>query len=221
MRMMNLVVDSREQNRIEPAKEFFTGKGYDVEVRQLAVGDYLFDDRVVFEFKTQSDFINSILDNRVFNEAVDQQLEYPYHFVVIQGTNRDRKRAIEEVNTYQRFTLDQYYGAIARLNTYTTVIQSTGLLEDAFLQMHKQVDKCLDGKPVCKKFDNKAANPAFNALCYCLKDVKDTRARNIVDHLGLKTWSDVYHLTLEDLRNVPGIGDVLAEKIISQINMMG
>ena len=205
MRMMNLVVDSREQNRIEPAKEFFTGKGYDVEVRQLAIGDYLFDDRVVFEFKTQSDFINSILDN----------------FVVIQGTNRDRKRAIEEVNTYQRFTLDQYYGAIARLNTYTTVIQSTGLLEDAFLQMHKQVDKCLDGKPVCKKFDNKAANPAFNALCYCLKDVKDTRARNIVDYLHLKTWSDVYHLTLEDLKNVPGIGDRLAEKIITQINMMG
>ena len=104
MSAMNLVVDSREQNRIEPAQDYFTSKGYDVEVKQLAIGDYLFDDKVVFEFKTQSDFINSILDNRVFNEAVDQQLEYPYHFVIIQGTNRDRKRAIDEINTYQRFT---------------------------------------------------------------------------------------------------------------------
>ena len=77
--MMNLVVDSREQNRIEPAQDYFTSKGYDVEVKQLAIGDYL----------------------------------------------------------------------------------------------------------------------------------------------HLKTWSDVYHLTLEDLKNVPGIGDRLAEKIITQINMMG
>lgn len=33
--MMDLIVDSREQNRIEPAQDYFTSKGYNVQVGQL------------------------------------------------------------------------------------------------------------------------------------------------------------------------------------------
>lgn len=218
------MVDSREQKRINQAKEYFTDNkelktDYTVIQKELPTGDYVFDGKVVFEYKTQSDFISSITDGRVFNEAIKQSETYPYHFVIIQGTNRDRKKALEYAGS---FTIEQYYGAIARLNTYTTVINCTGLMEDAFYQMHVQAKKCLDGKDVkIKHFDVKSGNPAFNALCYCLDDVADIRAKNIVNHLHLKTWSDVYHLTKQDLLSVPGIGEATSESIICQINEMG
>ncbi len=218
------MVDSREQKRINRAKEYFTDNkelktDYTVIQKELDTGDYVFDGKVVFEYKTQSDFISSITDGRVFNEAIRQSETYPYHFVIIQGTNRDRKTALEYAGS---FTIEQYYGAIARLNTYTTVINCTGLIEDAFYQMHVQAKKCLDNKDIkIKHFDCKSGNPAFNALCYCLDDVADTRAKNIVNHLHLKTWSDVYHLTKQDLLTVPGIGEATSESIICQINEMG
>ena len=218
-----MLIDSREQKRIQKAKEYFTTDElkteYNIKVQELKTGDYVFNNQVCFEYKTQSDFISSIIDGRVFNEAIRQSETYPYHFIIIQGTNRDRKKALEYAGN---FTLKQYYGAIARLNTYTTVIQSTGLTEDAFYQMHIQVNKCLDNKEIkVKHFDVKSGNPAFNALCYCLDDVADIRAKTIVNSLGLKTWSDVYHLTKQDLLSVDGIGEVLSESIINQINQMG
>ena len=221
---MELLVDSREKKRIDKAKDYFIDnedlrESYTVTQKELDTGDFVFDNKVCFEYKTQSDFISSIVDGRVFNEAIKQSETYPYHFVIIQGTNRDRKNALEYAGC---FNLKQYYGAIARLNTYTTVINCTGLTEDAFYQMHVQAKKCLDNKNIkIKHFDVKSGNPAFNALCYCLDDVADERAKSIVNHLGLKTWSDVYHLTRQDLLKVPGIGDVLSESIICQINEMG
>lgn len=220
---MELLVDSREQKRIEQAQVYFKnnedlGEQYEVTVKELPTGDYVFNNQVCFEYKTMPDCMSSIVDGRIFNEAIRQSETYPHHFVIIQGTNRDRKRALE----YAGISLKHYYGAIARLNKYTTVINCTDLTEDAFYQMHVQAKKCLDDKDIkVKHFDVKSGNPAFNALCYCLDDVADGRAKNIVNTLGLKTWSDVYHLTKEDLLKVSGIGDVIADSIICQINEMG
>lgn len=211
-------IDSREQSRIKLAEEYFQQLDYEVRVEQLPCGDYIFNNKVCFEYKTQTDFIGSILDNRVFNEAINQLEQFDYHFVIINGSPRDLQRAVKEVNNHQGFNMKQYYGAIARLNTHTTVITVPGSIDDAFYQMHIQAEKCMDSKPLCKKFDNKDKNPAFNALCYCLNGINSGRASNIVDELDLLTWGDVYHLTQEDLLRVPGIGSKLASNIMRQIN---
>ena len=217
-------MDSREKKRINQAKEYFTNNedlktNYNVIQKELPTGDFVFNNQVCFEYKTMQDCMSSIVDGRIFNEAIKQSETYPYHFVIIQGTNRDRKQALSYAGS---FNLKQYYGAIARLNTYTTVINCTGLTEDAFYQMHVQAKKCLDGKDIkIKHFDVKSGNPAFNVLCYCLDDVAETRAKAIVNHLHLKTWSDVYHLTRQDLLEVPGIGEEISKSIIHQINEMG
>lgn len=212
---MEVIIDSREQSRIKTATDYFTKLGYKVNVKELNTGDYLFNNKVVFEFKTQDDFIGSILDGRVFNEAIKQKENYQYHFVIIQGTSKDRTTALQ--NPHRTFTLEQYLGAIARLNTYTTVIQSPGLLNEAFYTMHKQTEKILDGKTLVKRFGTKSINPAFNFLAYCVDDIKGERAKKIVNTLGLNNLQDVMELSYNDLINVDGIGDKLANKIIKTI----
>ena len=68
---MLVQISDKEQKRIKPATEYFTELGLEVEVTNLQYGDYIFNQKVAFEFKTIPDFIASIQDNRVFNEAIN------------------------------------------------------------------------------------------------------------------------------------------------------
>ena len=211
--MKEITIDTRETHRIKQAAKYFAEQGYKVNTEKLQTGDYLINNKVVFEFKTWPDFMSSITDNRLFNESISQIEEYNYHFVVIHGTNRDYKQA------YQHNGLDHtnITGAIARLNTYTKIIRGTGTLEDTFELMKVTAEKCLDDKILCKNFGTKSINKAFNCLAFCVDDINAKRAKTIVNTLNLNTIGDIYNLTYEDLVKVPGIGDILATKILEAI----
>ena len=210
---MEVIIDSREQSRIPIAKEYYESQGLKVSVKELDTGDYLFDNKVVFEFKVWSDFMASITDGRLWNETQKQMENYDIHFIVIHGTNRDYQSAIQHVGIEDKHIT----GAIARLNTYTKIIRGTGTLTDTFELMKCTAEKCQDKKTLVRQFDTKSVNPAFNVLAYCVDDIKGERAKNIVNFLGLKTITDVTNLTYDDLVSVPGIGDILAKKILEAI----
>lgn len=210
---MKLIIDSREKDRIPIAKTYFEDKGYTVTVEQLPTGDYLFNDKIVMEFKTWPDFMASITDNRLFNETISQIENYNIHFLVLHGTNRDYHEAFQHNGIEDKHIT----GAIARLLTYTKIIRSTGTINDCYNLMMITAEKCLDNKTLCKNFGTKSVNPAFNVLSRCVDDINAERAKNIVNFLGLKTINDVCNLTYEDLIKVPGIGDVLANRILTAI----
>lgn len=210
---MHLQIDSREKDRIPIAKTYFEDKGYKVTVEQLPTGDYLFNDKIAMEFKTWSDFMSSITDGRLWNESQKQMENYNIHFVVIHGTNRDYMEAFQ----HNGLEHEMITGAIARLNTYTKIIHGTRTIQDTFELMRVTAEKCLDDKTLCRQFGTKSVNPAFNVLAYCVDDIKGERAKNIVNFLGLQTITDITNLKHEDLLKVPGIGPVLAEKIMKAI----
>lgn len=213
---MNVVVDFREQTRITKARDYYE----DVMVEELEVGDYLFDDTVVFEYKTFEDFIASIFDGRVFNQAVNQFLEYKYHFVILElGVGFDLEASLDE-QEYLRgvcVTKEQYYGAIARLNTYTTVIPVCGDSKDCFQVMETQARKCLEDKTLVKHYNIKTGNSALNYLCNNVQRVSLVKAEAIADGLELETLEDLLDLNKEKLVSVEGVGDKTAESILKQI----
>ena len=90
---MIVTIDSREKDRKERAEIFYSGKGHETKIEMLEVGDYLFNDQVVFEYKEIGDFMSSITNESLFNEAANQSLKYPYHYVVIVG---DMKSFVKE-----------------------------------------------------------------------------------------------------------------------------
>ena len=210
---MNCIIDSREQSRIPIAKEYYESQGLNVSVKELNTGDYLFDNEVVMEFKTFSDFISSITDGRLFNETISQIENYDMHFLVLHGTNRDYQQALLHTEIGEKHVT----GALARLLTFTKIIRGTGTLTDTFELMRVTAEKCLDDKTLVRQFGTKSVNPAFNVLAYCVDDIKGERAKNIVNFLGLQTITDVTNLTYDDLIKVPGIGDVLAKKVLEAI----
>ena len=211
--MKTITIDSREQNRIKPAKTYFENEGYEVKIQELTTGDYLFNDKVVMEFKTWPDFISSITDGRLWNETIKQMETYPIHFVVIHGTNRDYKQAFEHNGLEDKHIT----GAIARLNTYTKIIRGTGTLTDTFELMKATAEKCLDNKTITRQFDTKTINPAFNYLAYCIDGIKGERAKTIVNTLKIETLNDLLKLDEKQLTSVPGIGPALSQKILEAI----
>ena len=211
--MKELIIDSREKDRIPIAKKYYENQGYKVEIKELPTGDYLFNNKIVMEFKTWPDFMSSITDGRLWNETQKQMENYQIHFVVIHGTNRDYQDAFQHNGLEDKMIT----GAIARLNTYTKIIRGTGTITDTFELMMVTAEKCQDNKTLVRQFGTKSVNPAFNVLAYCVDDIKGERAKNIVNFLGLKTITDVTNLTSDDLLKVPGIGPVLATKIMEAI----
>lgn len=218
---MKVVIDSREQNRIKLAQDYFNKQGLETTIKELEIGDYIFtdgNDQVVFEFKTIEDFISSIQDNRIFNEAINQAENFNYHYVIIQGNEAERAKQIKISKNYHEVNYYQYLGAIASLNRYTTVIESYSIAEnEAFYRMLITAKKCLQNKPIVRRYPRKDINPAFNFLCYCIHGLNGKRATEIVKTYDLHSLKDLQSLNKEKLISITGIGDKLAEKILNAI----
>ena len=62
----NVVIDNREKySRKINALKFFKSKQDYVKIDELQIGDFLFNDTVVFEYKDLSDFVKSVKNRRV------------------------------------------------------------------------------------------------------------------------------------------------------------
>ena len=216
---MLVQIDVREKGRVKSAKEYYESQNLDVEICELPIGDYVFDDKVCFEFKLVSDFVASIQDNRVFNQAIEMSENYDYAFVVIHGDMATRSKCIAMSRNYREVNVFQYIGAISSLNRYVTVLQCySPFINESYYTMMTQAKKCLSNKPIVKKFPRKHKNTARNYLAYCIYGVSAKRAEDIVNTLDLHTLEDLLYLKHEHLTSVPGIGSKLADKIIDSIS---
>ena len=216
---MNITIDAREQNRIETATQYYESQGHNVTIKELPIGDYIFQDKVVFEYKTIPDFITSIQDGRVFNQAINMAENYDYHYIIIQGDEHTRSRSIGMSKNYIPVNITQYLGAIASLNRFTTVIESYNpIIQEAYYRMLVTAKKALQDKPIVKKFPRKHKNPAFNYLCYCIYGINAKKAKLITDTYELKSLNDLLQLTTEDLTLIEGIGEKTAKNIIEAIH---
>ena len=163
---MKITIDSREQKRIKSATEYYEKQGLEVEVKEEQTGDYIFNDKVVFEFKTIPDFVSSIQSGRVFNQAINQAENYDYHYVIIQGDEHARAKALAMSRNYREVTYFQYLGAIASLNRYTTVIESySPFIHEAYYRMLVTANKALSQKPIVKKYPRKDRRKVLNVFC--------------------------------------------------------
>ena len=218
---MIVKIDTREQDRIKTATEYYKKQGLEVTVEELEIGDYIFTDghdEVVFEFKTIADFVSSIQNNKIFNQAISQAENYNHHYVIIQGNESTRAKCIAMSRHYQEVNYYQYLGAIASLNRYTTVIESySPYIDEAYYRMLIQAKKCLQNKPIVKRFPKKDKNPAFNFLCHDVYGINWKKAKTIVETLNLHTKKDLDQLTKEKLTQIDGIADKTAEKILKAI----
>ena len=225
---MQVVIDSRENSRKDRAEIFYSGKGHTAKVEMLDVGDYLFDDQVVFEYKEIGDFMSSILNESLFNEAANQSLIYPFHYVMIVGDMRNyveknwvysKSRWSGDYPKYIVSNYSRYYGALRRLRTFTTPIECSDE-KQAFDEMLLQAIKCLDGKT---KFYSNVTRPVpsqdpIDVLLTSCKGVSSKKAESIRKTHNLSNIYDLMNLTINNFEEVEGIGSKTSTNIYEFIH---
>ena len=212
---MLITVDNREYVRLNEILEFYGNlPDCTCEVTTLTTGDFIFTDNngsVCFEFKTVEDFIASIKDKRVFNQSISMYEEFDYHYVIIVGSDLDRENAFVTEGLKE----DNYYTAIAKINTYSTVI-TVHDNELAYNMMKWEAEKCLEDNFVYKRLPIKSPNPAQNLLLMC-KDIGDETATLLKEELNIYSFHDLTRISYDDLIRIRGIGDKTATKILEYI----
>lgn len=208
---MYVKIDNREKDRTQIACDYYTQKGLNAEITTLPVGDYIFNDKVVFEWKLISDFIASVKLKRVFNQSIEMYENFDYHYVIIVGSDVE----LENCLVLDGLRPSAYYGAITRLNTYTTVINAPDEFT-AYELMMCQAEKCLDDDFVYKRLPIKTPNPAQNLLLLC-KDIGDETVKLLKDELHIYSFNDLKQISYDDLINIHGIGPKTANMILEYI----
>ena len=148
--MKRVCIDDREQKRGFRAFQYYRDETtFKPEAHELMYGDFVFSNsetelQVAFEYKTIEDFISSIYDNRVFNQALNQSNCFDYHFVVLVGSDKEKQELIRERKHYtgEYMSNSQFYGAYASLLNITSLVQVPNE-KTAFLVMGKISEKCL------------------------------------------------------------------------------
>lgn len=221
--MITVWIDDREQSRVKPAYNFFNElEDYKTYVMELPIGDYVFKGEngitVAFEYKTIEDYLASLSDNRVFNQALDQSNNMDYHFIIIVGTPEELNQCIKDKKHYtgRYMSLKEYYGSFGSLLNVTSIIQVPNQ-NHAFQCMESTARHCIDTKPVLKRFKKSRGTPAIRLLANNVEKVGYKTAEKICETLGLKSINDVLCLDFDDLVSVDGIGDCKAENILLQL----
>jgi ERCC4-type nuclease len=217
--IVKLYIDDREDNRrinrvIEKNPE------YNPQIKHLRYGDYHYitntGTRVIWEYKTGSDFLSSIQDNHLHNQVYNMKKHYDLTFLMIQVSDWEYL-----LQSYKRVTgidisLKRVAGQIALFNGHTTVIQCKNM-SYALYMMKRQSEKIIEDKPLLYKFNKKSPNYAENRL-NCIYGVSSELAEQITNTLNLKSEKDLMNLTINDLRIVEGIGYKKAENILQSLH---
>lgn len=180
--------------------------GCEVEFRQLDVGDYVLSDRIVVERKSCRDFVDSLLDGRLFDQLRALQV-YPRPVLVLEG---------DSLSGHRNVSPDAIYGALASvtIDYGIPVLQSHDPAETARLLVAIAKREQQRGD---RKLAVRAAKPPMNDaerrryLVCGLPGISDTLATRLLDHFG--TVEAVMTADAATLAAVPGIGVAKAREV--------
>ncbi len=180
-------------------------------MKQLDVGDYLLSKRVAVERKTCDDFINSIVDGRLFKQLTELKNNFDYPILIIEGDNIiDEKRKVHP---------NAIRGAIAAvaMDFSMPIITTKCALETSEMLLAIAKREQLDnGKSnsIRGKKKAKSMNHHQEFLVCGLPTISTGTARKMLKHFG--SPEKIFAATEEELTALGGIGPKKA-KIIRKI----
>ena len=221
--MVLLCIDNREsKTRINSARQFF--ENYEIKVGTYPVGDFIFDNKVVFEYKTASDIVSSIMDGRVFRQ-VEKMKQYPFSYVIVVGNvakeiHERNENYWNRKNQVKQFTVRNYLGALARLQIESKVIHVDNN-QQCWTIMDFIVKKLLNDNPNVRGVDKPKvtlSDPIATFLsCIYVNESQRLGIKTAVmirEYLHLESLHDLLDVKYDDLIKVKGVGVKTAKKIM-------
>jgi len=203
---VTIVIDQRESKEFDVA---LTGFGATIERKQLELGDFLCSERLVIERKTRSDFEQSIIDGRLFNQLHNLVASYLRVVVLVEGESTEGRISKEALlGAYAALVSD--FGATI---FFTRNSEKTAELVFA-LAKHEQVAKKTPMRVFAKR---KTLTISSNqrAIVEMLPMVGPKLAKALLNHF--KNVENVMIASEEELKKVAGMGEKRGKAIRSII----
>lgn len=178
----------------------------DVKVQAMAVGDYQVSDEVVIERKTAKDFVDSIVDKRLFKQARSLMEEFKRPLIILEGD--DLYNGMINPNAIRgsitSIALDFGISIIPTRNAQDTaaMIKRIAIREQSGEKTPIQIRT--DKKPV-----NLWEQQLF--IIESLPNIGPVNAKNLLEHFG--TVANIINASESQLQEVEGIGKKTAANI--------
>lgn len=178
----------------------------DVSVKTMAVGDYQVSDDVAIERKTAKDFVDSIVDKRLFKQATELREEFKKPIIILEGDD-----------LYSGFiNPNAIRGSIASiaLDFGISIIPTRNAQDTAAMIKRIAVREQKGEKsPIAVRTERKPTS-MWEQQIYIIESLPNigpVNAKKLLEHFG--TVSNVINASASELQEVEGIGKKTAENI--------
>lgn len=225
---MKLLIDSRENSELtERVIEKAQSLNVPFEKQWLEIGDYVFND-VCFEAKSSFDFIQSIVNKRLWNQLDNMDRAYVNNLVIVYGSFEDGfRKHLEHIKTSMNKTAQRvilrkkFFGSMSKiiLDTDCSIIWVRDALTAAELiavvckmQPH---DREVYIPRIVKQKKISTTDLRVDVLS-TIKGVSDKKAKLLIKKFG--SIMEIGEATPSELSEIDGIGNVLAKRIVDTLN---
>jgi Fanconi anemia group M protein len=201
---LSLIVDSREKsNRIVRQ---LVDQGCDIQLKQLEIADYILDEHTGVEFKTKQDFVDSIVDGRLFNQAGSLARNFNKPLIVVQGE--------EDIYSLRNIHSNAIIGALSTLATSFRIPILFTKNDDETAQLFMSIIK--RQKTDLATFSMHAGKPKEEKqlqeyIVTSFPTIGPQVAKNLLTHFG--SVKQIVNANIEDLAKVEKVGKGKAETI--------
>ena len=200
-----VVADSRELGALVTRE--LAKLGALVKSETLQVGDFVLSDRVVVERKEVDDFASSLIDGRLFQQAVKLKEAYAKPLIIVEGetlTGSGRVRPEAMMGAYASLLID--YGIPI---VWTQKPSETAQLMFAISRREQFQDRRMPR--VMTVIKPKSLQDQQEFIVSSLPNIDNTRAKKLLT--TFHTPQRVFQASKEELMTVPGIGEKISEEI--------
>lgn len=210
-------LDFREQDAGYPMKFAQHDDVESTDVEELEIGDMILDDEVIIERKDVGDFVKSMLEGRIDDQIARMYDEFGAEnsYLVVSGS-------LSDVDQYSWSNVNEaavrgYVASLsARWNQVPLFVDDADRLVDVVVRIGRKHKESTDRVVVNKSSDLERANdPYVMRAVLQLDGVGRETAKNIVsEYRSLEALTEA---SKEELSDLPGIGEVRSERILSQL----
>jgi len=201
-----IIADDRER-KSEVIQFLSEMKNVSVSIKRLSLGDYLVDNRLVFERKTLNDFALSIIDSRFFSQAIRLVSSKYDSALILEGTGKEL--------TETGIRREAMQGALITVSIVfgVPVLRSKNPSESAHLILYtaRQIKSFARGSVRRHGSRPKGKRKKQLFILQGLPGVGSERAARLLDEFG--SVEAVVTATCKELQSVEGIGESIADRI--------
>jgi DNA excision repair protein ERCC-4 len=205
---IQIIADDRE-SKSQVIEALRSQNGVEVTVRRLVLGDYLLDERLLFERKTLRDFAVSLKDGRLFEQGVRLAASPLQKAIILEGRARDLAGSCMQREALQ--------GALINLTLFLGIplLRSADAGESARLMLYaaRQFDHIARQMPprLLKGKRPKGKHKTQLRILQSLPGIGPGAAHNLLDQFG--SVEAVFAADEQALLDVAGIGVGRAKSI--------